>query len=103
MTTHPNRFDSSRESTTYQNQLTGVGITCAGGETTPIGKSPMVTGVTPAWKEFEFLFTVPEAGCRAQQLLLQLAARSASEQLVSGSLWYDELSISRTAEGNDPT
>lgn len=77
-------------------------ITCAGGGTAPIGQSLMFTGVTPVWKEFEFSFTVPEAGCRAQQLRLELAARSASEQFVSGSLWYDELRISRAAE-QDPT
>ena len=78
-------------------------VTCAGGQTTPIGKSPMVTGVTPAWQEFEFFFTVPDVGCRAQHLRLELAARSASEQLVSGSLWYDELNISRLPESENPT
>ena len=78
-------------------------VTCAGGETMPIGKSPMVTGVTPAWQEFEFFFTVPDVGCRAQHLRLELAARSASEQLVSGSLWYDELNISRMPESENPT
>jgi hypothetical protein len=76
-------------------------IACAGGGMAPIGNSPMVTGVAPAWKEFEFSFTVPDADCGAQYLRLELAARSASEQLVSGALWYDELRISRTAESTE--
>jgi hypothetical protein len=78
-------------------------VTCAGGRLTSIGKSPMVIGMTTAWKEFEFSFTVPDADCRAQHLGLELAARSASEQLISGSLWYDELRISRTSDGENPT
>jgi hypothetical protein len=85
----------------YKGQITGRRglewrISCAGGA--PLGKSPMVTGGTPQWKAFEFSFTVPDADCRAQHLRLELAARSASEQLVSGALWYDELRISRSAE-----
>jgi hypothetical protein len=76
-------------------------IACAGGGMVPIGNSPMVTGVAPAWKEFEFSFTVPDADCRAQYLRLELAARSASEQLVSGALWYDDLRISRAAESTE--
>jgi hypothetical protein len=70
-------------------------VSCAGGAGPPIGQSSMMTGQAPHWKEIEFSFTVPEAECRAQQLRLVLDARSASEQLVSGSVWYDELAISR--------
>jgi hypothetical protein len=70
-------------------------IKCAASNDPPIGEGPMFVGVAPKWSEFDFTFTVPDAGCRAQELRLALAARSASEQLVSGSVWYDELSISR--------
>jgi hypothetical protein len=71
-------------------------IVCAGGAT-PIGEGLMVTGAAPTWKDFEFTFTVPGAGsdCRAQYVRLDLDARSASEQFVSGSIWYDELRITR--------
>jgi hypothetical protein len=92
----------------YKGQITGPRglewrVMCAGGQTPLIGKGPMVNGVTPEWKDFEFLFTVPDDGCGAQHLRLELAARSASEQLVSGFLWYDELTITRIAEALEPT
>ena len=70
-------------------------ITCADGAATPIGESRMVTGAAPVWTTFEFSLIVPRAGCRAQHVRLALDARSASEQLVSGSIWYDELGIVR--------
>lgn len=63
-----------------------------------IGAGPMFLGAEPRWSRFDFDFTVPDADCRAQELRLQLAARSASEQLVHGSVWYDDLSIARVEE-----
>ena len=60
-----------------------------------IGASQMFVGASPIWRDFEFGFTVPENGCRAQLIKLAHAARSASEQLVSGSVWFSELSILR--------
>ena len=67
---------------------------CAGSGA-PLGESPMVGGAAPGWRDIEFSFTVPNANCRAQQLRLDLDARMASEQLVSGSIWHDELRIQR--------
>jgi hypothetical protein len=91
----------------YKGQITGRRglewrITCAGGGTA-IGKSVMFTGATPAWKDFEFDVTVPSEDCRAQHLRLELSARSASEQFVSGSAWFDELDISAVPDSDDPT
>jgi len=40
-------------------------------------------------------FAVPDADCKAQQVRLALDARSASEQLITGSIWYDQLQIVR--------
>jgi len=63
----------------------------------------MFVGEAPDWKDFEFDFTVPDNDCRAQYLRLALAARSASEQLVSVTMWYDSLRLSRlglSASGN---
>jgi hypothetical protein len=70
-------------------------IACAGGAVRPIGQSAMMMGVVTHWKDIGFSFTVPRTDCRAQQLRLVLDARMASEQLVSGSVWYDELGVSR--------
>jgi hypothetical protein len=74
-------------------------LVCAGEAETRIGESPMISGVTPAWKDVHFIFTVPAADCRAQYVRLDLDARMASEQLVSGAIMFDELHISR---GTDP-
>jgi hypothetical protein len=55
----------------------------------------MMVGAAKPWKTAEFSFTVPGTECRAQQLRLSLDARMPSEQLVSGSIWFDELQIDR--------
>ena len=68
-------------------------VACLNGPS--IGQGPMALGAAPQWTETGFAFTVPEADCRAQQLRLVLDARMPSEQLVSGSVWYDELRIAR--------
>jgi hypothetical protein len=70
-------------------------VSCVGAPAVSIGQSQMMMGSVPAWQQVEFLFTVPQTDCRAQHLRLELDARMASEQLVSGSIWYDELAISR--------
>jgi hypothetical protein len=71
-------------------------VTCVGARGKPIGESQMVLGVTRSWKEFDITFEVPATDCRAQQVRLVHDARSASEKLVTGSMWYDELKISRS-------
>ena len=75
-------------------------ITCAGSQDTMIGQSNAVKGSTPGWNDFEFSFTVPETDCPAQYVQLALDARSASETLVSGSIWYGDLSITRDPASN---
>ncbi len=62
-----------------------------------LGESRPVTGTEPAWEDFVVSFTVPE-DCPAQKIKLALDARSASETFVSGSIWYDDLSITRAPE-----
>ena len=58
----------------------------------------MLLGSQPSWKEFKVQFRVPDTGCRAQIVRLDLDARSASEQFISGSMWFDDLQILRAAE-----
>lgn len=68
-------------------------ITCAGVDGTPLGETSMVTGRGSGWKDFEFSFNVPKADCPAQYVTLASAARSASEQFISGTIWSDDLKI----------
>jgi hypothetical protein len=82
----------------YKGELSGPRgmkwrITCAGGA--PIAESPMMSGMRPQWLEFNVPFTVPAGDCGAQYVRLDLDARMASEQFVSGSFWFDDLAISR--------
>ncbi|MGA3308108.1 MAG: hypothetical protein ABSD08_05785 [Xanthobacteraceae bacterium] len=84
----------------YQGQLDGPRglkwrIVCAGGAMTRVGESPMIIGMTPAWRNVAFTFTVPATDCPAQYVRLDLDTRMASEQLVTGSMLFDELRISR--------
>jgi hypothetical protein len=77
-------------------------LTCTGAQGAPIGQSQMFLGTARKWTDFLITFAVPDTGCRAQNLSLSLAARSQSEQLVSGSIWYDEMQISRIERTDRP-
>ena len=52
-----------------------------------VGESPMITGSTKDWNNVAFSFTVPDKGCDAQYVRLDLDARMASEEMVSGSIF----------------
>lgn len=69
-------------------------IRCAEAESSLVGETARLKGNLD-WHEFSVHVTVPDFGCRAQWLRLELDARVASEQLVSGEVWYDDLSIAR--------
>jgi hypothetical protein len=70
-------------------------ITCVGQGTTQIGESTAVQGTGAGWQDFSVSITVPETDCPAQEVQLVFDARWASEQFISGSIWYDELRIVR--------
>lgn len=70
-------------------------IACAEKPKARLGQSASALGKIPDWSALEFSFTIPAVGCGAQYLTLELDARSASEQLVSGSVWYDDIAIKR--------
>ncbi len=72
-------------------------VKCAG-ETTSIGVSGTMNGSSPTWQDIDLTFTVREDECPAQYVSLALDARSASEQFVSGAVWYDDLTIARLSE-----
>ena len=70
-------------------------IYCVGKPAIKIGESEMMLAGTPQWTEFEAPITVPADGCHAQTIRLILDARSASETMVTGSAWYDDLKIAK--------
>jgi hypothetical protein len=72
-------------------------VACIGESTKIVGESPMITGKTGDWRSVAFTFSVPVMECPAQYIRLDLDARMTSEQLVSGSMLFDELRISRLA------
>ena len=71
-------------------------VSCASSKPVPLAETSMFLGLIPVWREFELTFTVPAGECRAQQLRLALDARSASEQIVTGSIWFAEMQITRS-------
>jgi tetratricopeptide (TPR) repeat protein len=86
----------------YNGTLTGPRgmkwrVACADGKITSGGESPMINGVTKEWRAVTFTVTVPATGCVAQYVRLDLDARMASEQLISGTILFDDLLISRVA------
>jgi hypothetical protein len=67
-------------------------VTCAD-TTSPVGVSNTMNGSSAVWKDIDLAFTIPDDGCTAQYVTLNLDARSASEAFVSGAVWYSDLSI----------
>jgi hypothetical protein len=72
-------------------------IACAETRGDRLAEGPMINGRVPSWSDTGFDFTVPAQNCRAQYLSLDLDARMASESFVNGSMWFDDLKISRLA------
>ena len=77
-------------------------VTCADA-TDPVGISGTINGSDSTWKDIEVPFTIPHDGCPAQYVRLDLDARSASEQFVSGAAWFDDLSITRVENAAQTT
>lgn len=70
-------------------------ITCADSRAEPIGRSQLFAATIATWTGFTLAFTVPGEDCRSQIVSLVLEARSASEQLVQGSMSFTDLKIDR--------
>lgn len=60
-----------------------------------VGETPMFLGAAPDWSDFAAEFEIPAENCRVQEIRLVHASRSASEELVSGAIWYDALKLVR--------
>ena len=72
-------------------------ITCLDSPEKVIGESAMLMGTFSKWQTFDVKFTVPATGCGAQRVQLQLDARSASDRLITGKFWFDEVAVERVA------
>lgn len=64
-----------------------------------LGETPMFRGQADSWVEMPAIFSVP-AGCPVQILTLLLDARAPSEQMASGTVWYDNMKIARAEPTN---
>ena len=71
-------------------------IICGGATATLLGESQMIIGKADGWKEISFNFTVPQGNCRPQIVSLDLDARMASEQLITGPVWFENMQIARS-------
>jgi len=70
-------------------------VVCATKSWPVIGEGPIIIGAMADWSDFKFSFTVPQTECPIQSVVLGFTARSASEQFISGSAWFDDLQIVR--------
>lgn len=71
-------------------------FSCAGKPTEAIAATDLISGTFP-WQEFSIKFSIsPE--CSAQELALELPARAALEQIVSGGVSFMSLSLKKDAE-----
>jgi hypothetical protein len=69
-------------------------IRCVEDENVVLASTPLLKGSTD-WRAFAVEFEVPDLGCRAQWMRLELDARVVLEQQVVGEVWYDQLRIER--------
>lgn len=69
-------------------------ITCLRGARTLLGSTEQILGTANDWTTFAVDLTVPaQQDCTGQKLNLMHDARSASEQLISGEVWFDALKL----------
>lgn len=73
-------------------------IYCAETPQDSLGQTDLVSGAMP-WTDFSIDFVVPDKGCVAQKLQLELAARIASERQIEGEAWYQYLRITPKGGG----
>jgi len=69
-------------------------VACIATDSRHLGSSERFLGTTE-WQQFAVEFTVPAKGCRAQMLQLVLLGRAALDFEAQGSIWFDDMSITR--------
>lgn len=71
-------------------------LRCIYGTKRMLAETDMLLGQFPGWRTFDFEVEVPDNGdCRAQTLRLFHDSRSASEELITGDIWFDDLRLAR--------
>jgi hypothetical protein len=71
-------------------------LLCTASGRRSLGETEMLVGRTDQWRVFSFYAEVPRADdCRGQTLRLFHDARSASEELISGEIWFSDLRVER--------
>jgi hypothetical protein len=78
-------------------------VDCLGQNRVRVGQSEMLSSTDEAWEPFSFRIEIPAEGrCPAQRLALAHDARSASEELVSGTIWFDDIRIESLTTRAEP-
>lgn len=74
-------------------------LLCAPGNLKLLGETDMLMGDAPAWRLFALEARAPEdKQCVGQSLRLIHDSRSASEELISGEIWFKELILEKIQE-----
>lgn len=74
-------------------------IVCENGK--KIEVSQTILGRYQGWRRITSNIDIPKEGCRFQYIRLVHLARSASEQMAEGSLWFDDVTIQRKNEARN--
>ena len=69
-------------------------VSCVGSNGAPLAMTDDYLG-TFSWRAFSVSFAVPQQGCVAQTLRIELDARVALDQQAAGVFWTDGISIVR--------
>jgi len=71
-------------------------IRCASGARRSLGETDMLLGQSQQWRVFSLEVEIPQAeDCHGQTLRLFHDSRSASEEFISGEVWFGSLRLSR--------
>ncbi len=74
-------------------------LQCASGSRKVLGETDMLMGESHQWRVFSFEAEIPQTeDCRGQMLRLFHDSRSASEEIISGEIWFTGLHIERVPE-----
>lgn len=71
---------------------TRVTVSCAATTNERIAETPMFVGNATTWRPFDVTFNVP-ASCPSQMIRVIHDARFSAEQMVRGTVWYDDIRI----------